>query len=38
VSRAVPAFMALLGLALERADEREAVVRMDVPDSLMALP
>ena len=30
-----PAVMDVLGLQLERADEHEAVVRMDVPDALM---
>jgi len=28
--------MTLLGLGIERADEHEAVVRMDVPDALMS--
>ena len=31
-----PRFMELLGLSIERADEHEAVVRMDVPDALMS--
>ena len=31
-----PDFMAVLGLAVAHADEREAVMRMDVPDSLMS--
>jgi uncharacterized protein (TIGR00369 family) len=31
----VPTFMDALGLSIERADEHEAVVRMDVPDDLM---
>jgi uncharacterized protein (TIGR00369 family) len=31
-----PEFMRALGLSIERADEREAVVRMDVPDTLMS--
>jgi len=31
----VPPFMDMLGIAIERADEREAVVRMDVPTPLM---
>jgi uncharacterized protein (TIGR00369 family) len=31
----LPAFMELLGLSIERADEHEAVVRMDVPDALI---
>ena len=30
-----PAFFDVLGLTIERADEHEAVVRMDVPDGLM---
>ena len=30
-----PRFMELLGLSVEQADEREALVRMDVPDALM---
>ena len=30
-----PRFMELLGLSIEHADDREAVVRMDVPDALM---
>jgi uncharacterized protein (TIGR00369 family) len=32
----LPPFMTLLGLGIERADEHEAVVRMDVPDALMS--
>jgi uncharacterized protein (TIGR00369 family) len=32
----LPRFMQLLGLTIERADEHEAVVRMDVPDALMS--
>jgi uncharacterized protein (TIGR00369 family) len=32
----MPAFMEVLGLRIERADEVEAVVRMDVPDTLMS--
>jgi len=32
----LPRFMELLGLSVERADEHEAVVRMDVPDALMS--
>ena len=32
----VPAFMRALGLSIEHADEREAVLRMDVPDGLMS--
>lgn len=31
----LPAFMEMLGLSIERADEHEAVVRMDVPDNLV---
>ena len=31
----MPPFMQLLGLSIDRADEQEAVVRMDVPDALM---
>jgi uncharacterized protein (TIGR00369 family) len=31
----MPTFMDALGLSIERADEHEAVVRMDVPDNLM---
>ena len=31
-----PRFMELLGFGIERADEHEAVVRMDVPDDLMS--
>lgn len=30
-----PAFMEMLGLSIDRADEHEAVVRMDVPDDLI---
>jgi len=30
-----PAFMRVLGLAIEHADEEEAVLRMDVPDTLV---
>jgi uncharacterized protein (TIGR00369 family) len=30
-----PAFMKMLGFTIDRADEREAVVRMDVPDALI---
>ena len=30
-----PAFMEMLGIEIEHADEHEAVVRMDVPDGLM---
>ena len=33
---AMPAFMEVLGLSIERADAAEAVVRMDVPDALMS--
>ena len=33
---AVPGFMELLGLTIERADAEEACVRMDVPDALMS--
>ena len=33
---AVPGFMGLLGLTIERADAEEALVRMDVPDALMS--
>ena len=32
----MPAFMDLLGFRIEQADEREAVMRMDVPDTLMS--
>ena len=32
----LPPFMTLLGFGIERADEHEAVVRMDVPDALMS--
>jgi uncharacterized protein (TIGR00369 family) len=32
----LPPFMELLGLHIERADEQEAVLRMDVPDALMS--
>jgi len=32
----VPAFMQALGIAVERGDADEAVVRMDVPDALMS--
>jgi uncharacterized protein (TIGR00369 family) len=31
----LPPFMQLLGLSIDRADEQEAVVRMDVPEALM---
>ncbi len=31
-----PDFMVALGLTIERADEEEAVLRMDVPDFLMS--
>jgi len=31
----LPEFMTALGLTIERADEQEAVLRMDVPDMLM---
>jgi len=30
-----PAFMRVLGLAIEHADEEEAVLRMDVPETLV---
>ena len=33
---AVPGFMELLGLSIERADAEGACVRMDVPDALMS--
>ena len=32
----LPEFMEVFGLRIERADEREAVVRMDVPTALMS--
>ena len=32
----VPDFMTALGLSIERTDEHEAVLRMDVPDGLMS--
>jgi uncharacterized protein (TIGR00369 family) len=32
----IPDFMRALGLSIERTDEREAVLRMDVPDGLMS--
>jgi acyl-CoA thioesterase len=32
----LPGFWELLGFAIERADEREAVLRMDVPDALLS--
>lgn len=31
-----PEFMAALGMSIERADEREAVVGLDVPEALMS--
>ena len=30
-----PAFMRVLGLAIDHADEEEAVLRMDVPETLL---
>ena len=33
--RGMPAFMDALGITIERYDEGEAVVRMDVPEALM---
>lgn len=30
-----PAFMQMLGFSIDKADEHEAVVRMDVPDALI---
>jgi uncharacterized protein (TIGR00369 family) len=31
-----PGFWELLGFAIERADEREAILRMDVPEALLS--
>ena len=32
----LPGFWALLGFSIDRADEREAVLRMDVPEALLS--